>query len=85
MKVLRLIGFAALWISGSHLAAQSSKDTSITASKAILISKDNPIVAALDSLSVVKCFQKSDFTADNKTLNIYKYADGFVPSFSDST
>ncbi len=85
LKVLIIIAFAAFCFQGSILAKPLNRDTSKTKYIPPVIAKDNPIVAALDSLSVLKCFEKSNFSRENKILNKYNYAPGFVPTFNDST
>ncbi|MFA4851183.1 MAG: LysM peptidoglycan-binding domain-containing protein [Bacteroidales bacterium] len=84
LKVLLFIVISAFYLFSHLLNAQTTKDTIQTKSNAFVILKDNPIVAALDSLSVLKCFQKSNFATDVKNLNKYKYAVGDVPAFGDS-
>jgi membrane-bound lytic murein transglycosylase D len=84
LKVLRLVIILALHIFSQLLNAQTTKDTIQAQNNTFVILKDNPIVAALDSLSVLKCFPKSNFTTDIKSLNKYNYAAGDVPAFSDS-
>lgn len=84
LKVLLLAAAGMLYSHNNALLAQTAKDTSVSTYKATIIQKDNPIVAALDSLALLKCFEQSGSTASNKDLNIYNYAAGYVPVFSDS-
>lgn len=49
------------------------------------IRPDDPIMAALDSLDVLKFFQSSKFTADREKLNTYKFAPDSIPFYSDET
>lgn len=44
---------------------------------------DDPIVAALDSLDVLKFFQESKFSADREKLNIYKFAPDSIPVYPE--
>lgn len=46
---------------------------------------DDPIVAALDSLDVLKFFQTSKFSADREKLNVYKFAPDSIPSYPEET
>jgi len=84
LKVLLLVVISALYLFSHLLNAQTTKDTIQTKNNTFVILKDNPIVAALDSLSVLKCFEKSNFTTDIRNSNKYKYAVDDVPAFSDS-
>jgi len=84
LKVLLSVIFVALLIPGHFTIAQTVKDSSKTTYIPPVFLKDNPIIAAFDSLSVAKCFEKSKFTTDNKALNKYNYAPDYIPSFSDS-
>ena len=86
MKYLKVFILAVIGIffsNNSVLLAQTAKDTSVSTVKVPIIQKDNPIVAALDSLALLKCFEQSTIVS-NKDLNIYNYAAGYVPVFSDS-
>jgi len=83
-KILSFVVFAALLSQCSLLIAQTRKDTSSIKYTPPVFIKDNPITATLDSLSLLKCFEKSTFTTNSKTLNKYNYAEGYVPTFSDS-
>jgi len=47
------------------------------------IRSDDPILAALDSLDVLKFFQNSKFSADREKLNIYKFAPDSIPNYPD--
>ncbi|MGD0709688.1 MAG: LysM peptidoglycan-binding domain-containing protein [Bacteroidales bacterium] len=84
LNVLLLFIFSLFAISSEAKSAPSVKDTSTTSKKHSVLLKDNPIVAALDSLALLKCFQKSHTTIDIMSLNKYHYAPNFVPVFSDS-
>lgn len=46
---------------------------------------DDPIVAALDSLDVLKFFQTSKFSADREKLNVYKFAPDSIPYYNEDT
>jgi len=64
----------------SSIQAQTKEDTDKTITKIIIV-KDNPVVAMLDSLSNKK-FQKYSEQIPNNT--VHKFTPDFVPSFSDS-
>jgi membrane-bound lytic murein transglycosylase D len=81
-NILILFVFSIFVISFNASAATSLKDTS--SKKNPIILKDNPIAASLDSLALLKCFKKSHFPTDVKSLNKYNYAPNFVPVFNDS-
>lgn len=51
----------------------------------IIIVKDDPIIAQLDSLDVLNFFKRHNFTADVSKLNIYNYPKDSIPLFSEST
>jgi len=80
LKILLFVAYAALILQGP-LMAQTQKD-SLKALHAFV--KDNPIAASLDSLALLKCFDKSKLSANNKTSDKHNYAEGYVPAFSDS-
>lgn len=84
IKALILLVISTLTICPSVLIAQSLKDSASATSKQVVIVKDNPISAMLDSLAIVKFFEKSTTATDIKKLNIYHYAPDYVPTFSDS-
>jgi membrane-bound lytic murein transglycosylase D len=84
LKALLHTIFVVLLIQENGLMAQSLYDSSKTSGTSLVLLKDNPIVAAFDSLSVAKCFEKSNFTTSNKALNKYNYAADYVPTFNDS-
>lgn len=46
---------------------------------------DDPIMAALDSLDLLKFFQSNKFSADREKLNIYKFAPDSIPSYPEDT
>lgn len=46
--------------------------------------EDSPIVRMLDSLLTIKYFRPSFLIEDSSFSNVYKYEEGFIPSFSDS-
>lgn len=46
---------------------------------------DDPIMAALDSLDVLKFFQTSKFSSDREKMNIYKFAPDSIPSYPEET
>jgi len=82
LNAVIVLVFSLFVISFNAHSAPTLKDTSSRKNPVIL--KDNPIVASLDSLALLKCFEKSHFTTDVKTLNKYHYAPDFVPVFADS-
>jgi len=68
IKYLKILSFFLIvLINGNTILAQIPKDTSVKYTP-IILKNDNPILAALDSLAVLKCYQKSDFTCDIKNL-----------------
>ena len=83
LKVVILIVFTFLYIS-DLLYAQSTNDTLKTIYKQPVILNDNPIVAALDSLSLLKCFEKSNSDLKSNQKNKNNYPENFIPVFSDS-
>ncbi len=48
------------------------------------ILKDDPILAALDSMASAKYFESSDFTSNRKLLNTHKYKEDEVPVFDNA-
>ena len=84
LKSLALLIFPALYCCSPILVAQTTKDTSTTPVKPVVILKDNPIAAMLDSLAMMKCFEKVHPQTDIKKLNIYNFAPNDVPTYSDS-
>ncbi len=83
-KVLLLLIVSVICFHSPVLLAQTVKDTTTMPVKHVVIVKDNPITAMLDSLALLNCFEKFHKSADNAKLNIYKYAPNYVPTFSDS-
>lgn len=47
------------------------------------IRPDDPIMAALDSLDVLKFFQTSKFSADREKLNVYKFSPDSIPNYPE--
>lgn len=45
--------------------------------------EDDPIISVLDSLSTLKFFRNSSFTADRDILNVYKFPPDSVPRYDD--
>jgi len=87
MKHLKLflpIVILTLYLFGNSLCAQIANDTISPKINATVILKDNLIAAALDSLSVLKCFEKSCSNANVKSLNKYNYTAADIPAFNDS-
>lgn len=82
-KVLLLLTPAFFLLLNSTLFGQSTKDSLSATITATVIKKDNPIVAALDSLELLTWFEKDAANA-SKTQNKYNYAAGYVPTFDDS-
>jgi len=50
----------------------------------VIIVKDDPILAQLDSLDVVNFFKRTNFTADANKLNIYSYPKDSIPLFTEA-
>jgi len=57
----------------------------ILPAKSQALRPDDPIVAALDSLDVLKFFQSSKFSTDREKLNIYKFEPDSIPSYPEDT
>ncbi len=84
LKAFIIVVLALFAVSVNASAKGHLKDTSTASCKRPVMLKDNPIVASLDSLALLKCFEKSHITGDVKTLNKYHYAADYVPVFNDS-
>ena len=84
IKIVYLIAFILLIWEGPFLYAQSVKDTIGKSVSSFVLNKDNPIVEALDSLAILKCFENCNFSTNTKKLNKYNYAPDYIPVFSDS-
>ena len=84
LNALIIVVFTLFAVSVNANATGHVKDTSSSSYKHPVMLKDNPIVASLDSLALLKCFEKSHITGDVKTLNKYHYAADYVPVFADS-
>lgn len=83
LKVLIIVALTGIIAGNTRLNGQSTKDTSGTSYSAVIIKKDNPITAALDSLALLTCFK--NYNANNTAVkNKYNYAPNFVPNFADS-
>ncbi len=83
-KARLILSFFAISIFVSSVSAQNISDTSVIKYKAPVVSKDNPIAAALDSVANLRCFEKNTFSTDVSKLNKYKFAAGYVPVYPDS-
>ncbi|NTW33393.1 MAG: LysM peptidoglycan-binding domain-containing protein [Bacteroidetes bacterium] len=84
LKALLIIVFIAFQVLTDTVSAQMNKDTVSSLFKPMVLLKDNPVIAALDSMATLKCFEKYNSTSSTNELNIYKYAPDYVPTFSDS-
>ena len=82
-KILLLLVFITYIFISGKLTGQNISNAKDTGFVPVVIKKDNPIVAALDSLALLNCFEKAVST-EKKPSNKYNYAAGYVPSFSDS-
>lgn len=50
----------------------------------VIIVKDDPILAQMDSLDVVNFFRRNNFTTDVNKLNIYNYPKDSIPLFTEA-
>ena len=67
------------------LTTISSLLLAIPAARAQGLRPDDPIMAALDSLDVLKFFQTSKFSTDREKLNIFKFSPDSIPSYPEET
>lgn len=83
LKALIIIAFISFVSGNTRLVGQNTKDSSGTSYSTVIIKKDNPFTAALDSLALLTCFKNYNATTP-AAKNKYGYAPNFVPTFADS-
>ena len=74
----RVLAMLVLVLLGSHVFADGN-DTS-----KVEILKDDPILAALDSMYMARLFESSEFTTDTNLLNVKKWDKGVIPTFDNA-
>ncbi len=82
-RKLNLFFLAVFLINGALFASETQikKDTLV---QDVGLIEDSPIVSMLDSLLTIKYFKTSFLVEDSAYLNVYKFPEDSIPTYSDS-